>query len=368
MGAKFLAETGDLQADAAIITEPAGIDRDWQGLYLGTRGSLLFRVDVEGTHGAFLARGSFRRRVGDDGDGAPDDRDRQRDAATAGCRRQCRCDCRGRHALRRARRDGSGAGRRALSSSAAQRGRAGRARGHRAAVPGSQRRARCAQRSFSTNWHSGRSSRSACRPAPRWRRRAAKPPPTSSAPSRRESIFPGGTDSFFIQGMAGIPTMPAFGPGCLREAHQPDEYVSLASLCAAPRLLLSAARALPRRRACAMTADLRGRVVWVTGAASGIGAATARLVASRGASVVCLDIDENGPRASRRRDPAGGRHRRRSRRGRHGSRGAARSGAARSRTPSGRPIRSSPRPASLNLAATRASSTSRPGSACSRST
>jgi NAD(P)-dependent dehydrogenase (short-subunit alcohol dehydrogenase family) len=43
-----------------------------------------------------------------------------------------------------------------------------------------------------------------------------------------------------------------------------------------------------------MTAGLRGRVVWVTGAASGIGAATARLVASRGASVVCLDSDEHG--------------------------------------------------------------------------
>lgn len=43
-----------------------------------------------------------------------------------------------------------------------------------------------------------------------------------------------------------------------------------------------------------MTADLRGRVVWVTGAASGIGAATARLVAKRGASVVCLDNDEDG--------------------------------------------------------------------------
>lgn len=41
-----------------------------------------------------------------------------------------------------------------------------------------------------------------------------------------------------------------------------------------------------------MTADFRERVVWVTGAASGIGAATARLVASRGASVACLDSDE----------------------------------------------------------------------------
>ncbi len=54
-----------------------------------------------------------------------------------------------------------------------------------------------------------------------------------------------------------------------------------------------------------MSGDLAGRVVLVTGAASGIGQATAVEVAGRGGSVLGLDRDEPGsrrrPRSSRRR-------------------------------------------------------------------
>jgi NAD(P)-dependent dehydrogenase (short-subunit alcohol dehydrogenase family) len=42
--------------------------------------------------------------------------------------------------------------------------------------------------------------------------------------------------------------------------------------------------------------SLDGKVAVVTGAASGIGAATARLLSGQGASVVAVDVDEDGVR------------------------------------------------------------------------
>ncbi len=42
--------------------------------------------------------------------------------------------------------------------------------------------------------------------------------------------------------------------------------------------------------------NLNGKVVIITGAAAGIGAATAKLFARRGASLTLLDIDEEGLR------------------------------------------------------------------------
>lgn len=42
--------------------------------------------------------------------------------------------------------------------------------------------------------------------------------------------FPGTTDACWLQGMLGIPTLPAFGPGLLEYAHAADERVSIAAL------------------------------------------------------------------------------------------------------------------------------------------
>jgi acetylornithine deacetylase/succinyl-diaminopimelate desuccinylase-like protein len=44
------------------------------------------------------------------------------------------------------------------------------------------------------------------------------------------AVFPGGTDAYAFQGVSGIPTVPALGPGRLREAHHPNEHVSVRSL------------------------------------------------------------------------------------------------------------------------------------------
>ncbi len=43
-------------------------------------------------------------------------------------------------------------------------------------------------------------------------------------------IFPGTTDAAWIQGLAGIPTLPACGPGLLSRAHGADEFVSITAL------------------------------------------------------------------------------------------------------------------------------------------
>ncbi len=48
--------------------------------------------------------------------------------------------------------------------------------------------------------------------------------------------FTGGTDAIAFQGLAGIPTLAALGPGLLPLAHGPNEWVSPSSLRAAMRI------------------------------------------------------------------------------------------------------------------------------------
>lgn len=44
------------------------------------------------------------------------------------------------------------------------------------------------------------------------------------------SAFPGTTDACWLQGILGIPTLPAFGPGLLEYAHAADERINIKSL------------------------------------------------------------------------------------------------------------------------------------------
>jgi acetylornithine deacetylase/succinyl-diaminopimelate desuccinylase-like protein len=48
--------------------------------------------------------------------------------------------------------------------------------------------------------------------------------------------FPGATDAAFIQPVAGIPCVAAFGPGLLPRAHAPNERLAAASVAQAARL------------------------------------------------------------------------------------------------------------------------------------
>jgi succinyl-diaminopimelate desuccinylase len=56
------------------------------------------------------------------------------------------------------------------------------------------------------------------------------------------AAFPGTTDAAWLQGVAGIPTLPAVGPGLLENAHRANEFVSLAALEKAPPIYAGIAR------------------------------------------------------------------------------------------------------------------------------
>lgn len=52
----------------------------------------------------------------------------------------------------------------------------------------------------------------------------------------RLSAFPGGTDAAKFQALAGIPTIPSFGPGWLNLAHGPNECVGLEAIVQAAKM------------------------------------------------------------------------------------------------------------------------------------
>jgi len=48
-GSRWLAQTGLLQAEAALIGEPSGITHEWEGIHIVSRGAALFKIKVHGT-------------------------------------------------------------------------------------------------------------------------------------------------------------------------------------------------------------------------------------------------------------------------------------------------------------------------------
>src|SRR6185436_8296361 len=48
-GSKWLAESGRLAGDAAVLGEPCGIVREWESIDTVSRGAALFKVRVRGT-------------------------------------------------------------------------------------------------------------------------------------------------------------------------------------------------------------------------------------------------------------------------------------------------------------------------------
>ncbi|HEX5500565.1 MAG TPA: M20/M25/M40 family metallo-hydrolase, partial [Thermomicrobiales bacterium] len=55
------------------------------------------------------------------------------------------------------------------------------------------------------------------------------------------AAFPGATDAWPLQGIGGIATLAAFGPGLLPLAHGPNEYVSVTAVEQASRIFALAA-------------------------------------------------------------------------------------------------------------------------------
>lgn len=49
-------------------------------------------------------------------------------------------------------------------------------------------------------------------------------------------VFPGGTDAPYFSSLAGIPTVPSFGPGLLTSAHSPNESILIESIVQAARI------------------------------------------------------------------------------------------------------------------------------------
>jgi acetylornithine deacetylase/succinyl-diaminopimelate desuccinylase-like protein len=234
-GSRFLAERGAVQADAIVIGEPGGIDGDWDQLQTISRGIANFSIDVYGQQG-HSSLSDAKRFV----------------SATQECARLL---------LRFAERfepsfTPSMPGLRPTVNAGVRieggvgfgvvPGKASFAVDVRV-LPGMERRQ--LEADLERFLDEARVERPGLRadyrfePAPRdWlpatevaadaaivaAARAALEAVLGTAPPN--GAFPGTTDACWLQGLAGIPTLPGLGPGLLERAHTADERVSLYGL------------------------------------------------------------------------------------------------------------------------------------------
>lgn len=244
-GARWLAEQGLLEADACVIGEPCGIRRDWEAIRLVSRGSAIFRIRVRGTQ----MHSSLSEELG----GV--------NASVTMARLMSRMHAE-RHALARfephplvARPTvnvgltvAGGLGYGVLAGE-------GEFLSDLRALPGMTREGIEADvRAFLARARADDPELDAELEWEHWT-------PPSEIPADHPivgvladaagevlgerpplSYFPGGTDAPHFQDAAGIPTVPAFGPGLLTAAHAPNESIAVESVVQAAKIYARAAR------------------------------------------------------------------------------------------------------------------------------
>jgi acetylornithine deacetylase/succinyl-diaminopimelate desuccinylase-like protein len=249
-GARFLAESGHVDADGIVIGEPGGLETDFDRLHLGSRGiaRLRFRVNGDQGHASISDRSgavnasteaaklllAFAERFRPSQPAPPTEIDGWTTTITGGVRLS------------------GGVGYGVVPGEAAFDGEV-------RTLPGMSRdRFEDELRQFIATEHAAN---------PRLRAVAGTAEPPADwlaatlvndedplvAVARNSclqvlgaippaSVFPGTTDASFLHSIAGVPTLPALGPGLLASAHGADEWVCVDALNRAISLYEALAR------------------------------------------------------------------------------------------------------------------------------
>jgi acetylornithine deacetylase len=244
-GSKWLAEQGLLAGDACVIAEPSGVREDWEGLHLVSRGVAIFRVTVKGTQ--------MHSSLSDDLESV--------NASVKMARLLTRMADAGRTMFTFSPHPLSERGMTFNAGLLVQAGVGyGIFPGHAEflcdvrAIPGmTAGQIEADVRAFIAEAESADDELEAEFEMLNWT------PPSEIAPSHAVvhalqaaaaavlgsspplGIFSGGTDAPYFSDIAGIPTVPSFGPGLLPYAHAPNEAISTESIVQAARIYALAA-------------------------------------------------------------------------------------------------------------------------------